>query len=365
MGWEDLSAHDDGRPEGFDEPESEPKSGEDQAQAAEETPDSTPEQAVKAEPTEEKPPEGTEESAEQIQTWTLDGGQKVTAADLAKNPDLITRIVTRSNQASNFQRLAEEREQARQTAAAEHRQLLDQYTQWQMWQQQQAAEAQRQSQQPVVQRPATQELQGRFAPHLDQLVADGRLTEDQRNEFGNVISEYMYDHQATRNLIHQLVDMGRRRIDDIEARVNDDIVPDVEYRREADRAAADQFVQQNLASYQGYEALADPAEWNRLKLFIAEKVNASPKTPEGRPSFDPMFDVPTMAQMYDAMTGYDLRQQLAAQKAAQEEASKTAVAQAGGETAARAAGPPPPKVPSKMTPEEEALDFGDPRMASG
>jgi hypothetical protein len=71
-----------------------------------------------------------------------------------------------------------------------------------------------------------------------------------------------------------------------------------------------------------------------------------------------------MAQMYDAMTGGDMRAKLEAHKVVQETASKQAVTQAGGETSARAGGPVL-RQPSKMTPEDEAMDFSDPRMASG
>jgi hypothetical protein len=199
---------------------------------------------------------------------------------------------------------------------------------------------------------------------LDKLVTDGRLTQDQRNEFGNVLAEYMFDQQNTTNLINNVVALGEQRIAQIEQQLFGEIVPDVQQRKRTDAYSADYYVQQTAAAQPGYEALATPEEWNRLKLFIAEKVNASPRDAEGNPTFDPMFDAPSMMQMYDAMTGADLRAKLAEQKAAQEAAAAAVASKAGGETAARAS-KPPLRQPSKMTPEDEAMDFSDPRLATG
>jgi len=71
-----------------------------------------------------------------------------------------------------------------------------------------------------------------------------------------------------------------------------------------------------------------------------------------------------MTQMYDAMTGAETRAALLALKAAQAAADKNATALAAGETAARA-GTPPIAQPSALTPEQEAMDFTDPSMATG
>mgnify|MGYP001122969024 CR=1 FL=1 len=363
MGWEDLTSTGDGRSEGFDEPEPEPKPDAEEGgeQPAEATEESTQEPPVEGEPTEPVVEGEAAKGEQKKQTWTLDGGQTVTAEDLAKNPDLISRIVTQSNQAVNYQRLAEQRAQQAAEADAERRRLLDQYTEWQIQQQQAAQQAQAPA---PPQRPANTALAGHYEPHLQKLVEDGRLTEDQKVEFGNVISEYLFDQQAVRNMINEVVMAGSRRIEYLENQLFGDVYPDVERRRQMDALSLDQQVQQAVATQEGYESLADQGEWNRLKLFIAQKVNASPRDEQGRPTFDPQFDAETMAQMYDAMTGGDIRAKLRAQKAAQEEAAKAAAAQAGGETSARA-GRPAPRQPSKMTPEEEAMDFGDPRMASG
>lgn len=367
LGWENLTATGDGRSEGFDEPEPKPEPEVEQAQGAEATTEVTPEPPVAGEPTEpvaesaEQVGEPAEEKPAEEKSWTLDGGETVTAAQLAENPDLITQIVTRSNQAVNYQRLAEQRGQQASEADAERRRLLDQYTDWQM---QQAQNVQQAQTAPPLQRPPAAAITGHFSPAIDKLVEDGRLTEDQKSEFGGVISEYMYDHQKVINMINEVVNAGTQRIDYLENQLFGEVVPDVDRRKQMDALMVDQNVQQTVAAQAGYESLADQGEWNRLKLFIAQKVNASPRDHQGNPTFDPQFDTETMAQMYDAMTGGAMRAKLEAHKAAQEEASKQTVAQAGGETSARA-GRPAPRQPSKLSPGDEAMDFSDPRMASG
>jgi hypothetical protein len=174
----------------------------------------------------------------------------------------------------------------------------------------------------------------------------------------------MFDQQNTHNLITEITSQGMQRIDAIEARLNGEVVPEIQRRQQHDSVALEQSVWQGVASRPGYEALADQETWERLKSFITEKVNASPKDQEGRPTFDPQFDVDSMAQMYDAMTGAELRATLAALKATRTAEDKQSTAMAGGETAARAARPPQ-KQPSPLTPEQEAMDFRDPTMATG
>jgi len=223
---------------------------------------------------------------------------------------------------------------------------------------------QQQMQQPVPQRPASQMLESAFAPHLDNLVKDGRLSQDQRLEFGPLIAEYLYDYQNMKSLVEQVVMAGQQEFAAIQNRLQGEIVPNVEQFRVQQAQSLDSQVQQAVATIQGYEGLSDQNEWNRLKLFIAEKVNASQRLPDGRPSFDPQFDPVTMAQLYDAMTGADIRQQLAVEKARQQQTTKKTNAMVGGETSARA-GAPVIRKPGRLTPAEEALDFGQPNMMGG
>jgi hypothetical protein len=74
-----------------------------------------------------------------------------------------------------------------------------------------------------------------------------------------------------------------------------------------------------------------------------------------------------MAQMYDAMTGAELRQQFLAQKAKEEQLQKQKQqdTMVGGEGAAKASGPPKIKQPSELSPHDDAMDFGSPTMATG
>lgn len=374
FGWEDLTSQDNGRPDMGEPaepppeppPAPEPEPAKPQEQPAETPPEPAQEPAAAepaaAESGAETPPVTEEKPPEEEIVYTLPGGKKVTQADLAKDPELLNKLVTHSNQLTYFQQLAEERETKLNLAEAEKRKLLDQYTEWEM---QQAAAAQQQQQpQEPLKRPETKVLEGMYSPHLDKMVADGRLTEDQKGEFGNVISEYLFDLQNVHNLINSVVQAGTERFAGLEGSLLGEVVPDVQRRQHQDAVSMDQNVQQNVAARPGYESLAEPAEWNRLKLFIAEKVNASPRDAEGHPTFDPIFDGDTMAQMFDAMTGADTRAALIALKQAQEQAAKNEAVMAGGETSART-GAPPPKQPSPMTPEDEAMDFTDPSMATG
>ena len=365
FGWEDLSSSDDGTRDMEEIAPSapEPEAKEEQQQPAETPPEAAPEPTAEAaEPTEQaaETPAVTEETPPEA-VYTLPGGKKVTQAELAADPKLLSDLVTQSNQFTDSQRIALERKEQIETLEADKRKLLDQYTEWDMAQR---TAAQQPAPAAPPQRPEPKVLEGIYAPHLDKLVADGRLTADQRSEFGNVVSEYMFDEQNRHNLITTIAADGARRLAALEARLDGEVAPDIERRQQQDVVFWEQSVQQGVAAKPGYEALAKPEEWERLKLFISEKVNASPRDAEGKPTFDPQFDADSMAQMFDAMTGSEMRATLAALKLNQEKADKQTTTMAGGETAAKA-GTPPQKQPSKMTPEQEAMDFRDPTMATG
>jgi len=363
FGWENLTAHDDGRRD-MEEIAPEPTQQGDQEAPAETPTEAAPEPTPKVvEPTGEaaETPKGTEEPPPEETVYTLPGGKKITQSELIADPELLAKLVTHSNQVAQYQTLAEERQAQLNESEAEKRKLLDQYTEWDM-QRRVAAEQPAPAEPP--QRPDAKVLAGIYAPHLDQLVTDGRVTADQRSEFGNILSEYMFDNQNLVNLITTVVEQGSQRFAGLENELKGEVVPDVQRRQQQDAVFLDQSIQQGVAAKPGYESLKNPEEWERLKLFIAEHMNASPKDDKGRPTFDPNFTVDGMAQMYDAMTGADMRATLAAIKANQEKQDTTAAAMAGGETAARA-GTPPPRQPPKMTPEEEAMDFHDPSMATG
>lgn len=361
FGWEDVSRFDDGAPDmgepAHEEPEPEP------APKPAPQPDATPATASQEEPAAEAAaaPEGEPPQAEEV-VYTLPGGQKVKQSELAANPELLQKLVTHSNQLTNYQRLAEERQARIEQVQAENRQILDQFTAWQMQQQQ----AQHPQQQQAPARPDPTVVQGSFAPYVAQLRAQGRITDDQAEDFGNLISEYLYDQQAVGNTINTVASLFNQRLMDLEQRVTGQIVPDLEMRAQSEHQAHAAWVQQEVAQRPGYEALAQNENWEELKRFIAQKVAASPRDAQGNPTFDPVFDPETMAQMYDAMTGAQLRVQMAAEaaKKTQQEAARQQAVNAGGESTARAA-TPPRRAPGEPTPEEEAMDIADPRLAIG
>lgn len=369
FGWEDLRNHDDGTRDMGDPIEEAPEApapeaGE-QAQPAETEPEAAPEPEAKAdEPTEQaaETTEGEEEASKKELVYTLPGGKKVTQAELAGDPELLEKLVTQSNQYTDSQRIAKERKDKLEEVEAANRKLLDQFTAAEM--QQRAMEQQQLPQQAPPQRPEGKVLEGVYGAHLDKLVTDGRLTTDQRSEFGNVLAEYMFDQQNTHNLITTVVAEGQAAINQLREQLQGDVVPDLERRQQQDVAYLAQQVQRGVSTRPGYEALENPDEWNRLQTFIAEKVNASPRDAEGRPTFDPQYNEDSMAQMYDAMTGAETRAALLALKARLEGADKETMSKTGGETSARA-GTPPQKQPSPLTPEQEAMDFRDPTMATG
>jgi len=368
FGWEDVTPHDDGQRD-MGEPRSEPESGAVTA-PAETAPVTTepeptqPAVAADGQTAEGAAVEGGLPGTLEEVMFTLPGGKKITKADLIADDKLLSNLVTHSNQVSHFQKLAEERKAQAEAAMAEQRRVLDEFTQMQMRQNALQQHSQQQSQ-PPPERPSAQVLESAFAPHLDKLVNDGRLTQEHRTEFGSLISEYLFDQRNVLQTMNILAQQAEQKFAAVDQQLIGSVQPTVDLFVQ-DRA--NQFVhavQQEAASIPGYEVLADQNEWNRLQTFISEKVQSGGFGPDGRPKFDPNFDPITMAQMYDAMTGAALRQQMlleAAQKDQQQKQTQQA-AMVGGETTARAGGPPKPKQPAKVTPEEEAMDFTDPAMA--
>jgi hypothetical protein len=364
FGWEDLSSQDDGTRD-MGEPVEVPeepaaKPAETEVPAAETAEEASPEQETPTGEAAATQGESEEEAEERV--YTLPGGEKIKESELIANPDLLNKLVTHSNQLTHYQSLADQRKKQLEEAELDRRRMLDEYTAWQMQQQQMQ---QMQTAAPEPQRPGNQVLQGIFSPHLDSLVQQGRLTADQKEEFGNVLCEYMFDIQNLYNMGTNLATALSQRIDEVGATVAGDLIPDTQRRRQIDAVQEDKAVQAKVASQPGYESLQDPNEWERLRSFILEKVYASPRNPDGSPSFNPNFDPETMAQMYDAMTGGDVRKTLEALKSQASKRDTQNTAMAGGETTSKAGSTPKPKQPSKMTPEEEAMDFSDPNMSTG
>lgn len=370
FGWEGMSANDDGTrdmgdvlPPKAEDPEPTPEppaetalEGEGKPESAEPTAPEAAEQVAGAEATE------AETQPEPI-TYTLPGGKKVTREELIANDKMLQDLVTHSNQLTHFQKLSEDRNAALQRAEAEKRQILDQYTQQQM--QQQAAQ-QQQQQAPAYVRPPGKAIEAHFEPVLQGMIEDGRLTEDHKSEFGGLIAEHLFDMAQMRDLVSAVVQAGSTELDGIRQTIQGDIYPNVDaFRAQAIRQTEAQ-VQQTAAAKPGYEALADPQEWQRLTAFVAQKISNSGVDQYGNPIFNPDLDPDTAAQMYDAMTGHDLRAQLAAQAAgvAARAANQQVTAAVSGAGAARAGGAPM-RQPSTKTPHDEAMDFSDPTMATG
>lgn len=375
FGWENLAAHDDGSrdmgdvlpPKSEDpEPPAPPP-----AETVEKPLETPPEPAEPTVPVTEEPPvagaaeaqvaEGETPPEDEV-IYTLPGGVKVTKAELIADDKKLQDLVTHSNQLTHFQKLSEERETARLQAEAEKREVLDRYTAAQMAQQQQQA-----ADMPAPERPPGKAIEAHFEPALAAMVADGRLTEDHKSEFGGLIAEHMYDMQTVKNLVAEVVRVGGQELGTLQQQLAGEVVPHVQDFQDQTLRATERQIQQEAATIPGYEALAKPEEWQRLVSFVHEKIQLGGFDANGAPIFNPNLDPTTAAQMYDAMTGAELRQQLLAQKALEEQQGKDAqvAAQVTGEGASRAGGPPVVKQPSELTPQEEAMDFTDPAMMTG
>jgi hypothetical protein len=359
LGWEDISAHDDGTRD-YGEPEPKPDQ-----QTAETAPEQQTEQ--QPEPTQE-PVEPTAEGAQETEpspeetVFTLPGGKKVTREELIADEKLLANLVTHSNQLTHFQKLSEQRKADLEARDQELRAMRDRWTDFQMQQQMQ----QQAPQQPPMERPPTKQLEAHYAPVLDRMVETGRLTEDHRSEFGGIISEQLFENQRLENMLINAVSLGASEIQNIQGTLTGQVQPTLQTFEQQNVSAAERAVQQEASQIPGYEALAQPEEWNRLLEFVGQKIQHFGFDHAGNPLFNPNLDAVTAAQMYDAMTANELRAQVAAQAAAQaaKDQDQQTMAAVSGETSARA-GSPRQKQPSKMTPEEEAMDFSDPKMMTG
>jgi hypothetical protein len=378
FGWEKLSAHDDGSRDMGDvlPPKAEdPKLGAAEVAETAPTPEPVPELKPDAEKavdklvadgTVEVAPDGGETPKSDV-VYTLPGGKKVTKAELIADDKLLGNLVTHSNQLTHFQKLAEDRATKLAQAEAEKREALDKFTQFQMTQQQQQQQQQLQQQQAAPPRPPAKVIESFFEPALNTMVSEGRLTEDHKKEFGGLIAEHLFDMAQVHHLINQVIQAGSADINEIRSSLQGEVIPNVNAFKDQRVRSVEAEVQQQAAAIPGYEALANPEEWQKLTEFVTQKIMASGVDSEGKPIFNPNLDPQTAAQMYDAMTGADLRAQLAAQQAmkAQQAADGAVRAAVSGDGAARAGGPPVVKQPSTMTPFDEAMDFSDPQMSTG
>jgi len=304
-------------------------------------------------------------------TFTLDG-KKYTAEEIAADPKLLSKMATHYNQVGNFQKIADERndlikerEERIAQLEAENRKVMDEWTRNRMLnEQKQREEAEKEAAaaaQPPPRPPADQ-LKAHFKPHIDQLVEQGRLSVDELDEHSGLVAEYLYDTATTRDLITKVVSHFAQEINSIRGFID----PAVKSWDEEKAVRADAEIQKAAAELEGYDELSDPEIWQQLKQFVADKVMASPKDADGNPTFNPIFDGPTMASMYDAMTGSTLRKALGGKKKKAKQQIESDRRKAGG--SATGGGKKPTKRPKPKQPKteaEDALDWGDSGYATG
>ena len=372
LDWdEDVSKDQDG-----DEPwDGEEKSSEEEGKADDE---------VAVEEEEEKPEVATKDDEESTDdeddaeegTYTLDG-KKYTAAEVAANPELLKKMATHYNQVGNFQKLLDEERKAKSEQAKAIEQLeAEKAAIEREWVAKKMAEendarkaAAKASDKPAepAPRPSNKVLQAQLKPYIDQLKADGRLTDDEIDEHSGLIAEYVFDTAQQNQLINAVAAAAMKRIEEQTKRIEQIehfVNPAIKSwsREQAERE--DVEVQKQAAAIEGYDELNDPENWGKLKKYISDKIATSPKDSEGRPVFDPIFDAETMASQFDAMNGPVTRKALAELKKRAEAAKKDDAKKAGGSASSGGKKPEKRQKPKgPLTPQEEALDFGDGRYA--
>jgi hypothetical protein len=334
----------------------------DEEQKADETEEEDEEVATK-EP--EESTEDAEQSKDGVETYTLDG-KKYTAEEIAADPKLLGKMTTHYNQVGNLSKLLDEergnltsKDEAIAALEAEKQQIQDEWVRAKMALDAEANKSPVEEAKPV-ERPSTKVLTEHFRPVLDQMKEDGRLSEDEIDEHSGLVAEYLFDTIQTRTTVEEVAKYFAKEIDQIKQFIN----PAIQTWSREEAIRADASTQKEAASLEGYQDLDSPENWESLKEYITKKIANSPKNSDGSPQFDPVFDAETMREQWDAMQGAAMRKALAATKAAAEKQQKEDARKAGGSAASGGKTPkkkPKPKKP--LTPQEEALDFGDGKYA--
>jgi hypothetical protein len=310
-----------------------------------------------------------------VTTYTLDG-KKYTAAEVASNPELLSKMATHYNQVGHLNKLLDEEREAKSKQAeaiaqleAENKAIESEWVKRKMAEDNAAAKAAEEAKEEIepTPRPSNKVLQAQLKPYIDQLKEDGRLTEDEIDEHSGLIAEYVYDNANMTNLINKVaaaalskIDAQTKRIEQIEHFVN----PAIKTWSREQAEKADVEIMKKAAAIEGYKELEDPANWEKLKKYVSEKIAASPKDSEGNPTFDPIFDAETMAAQWDAMNGPTTRKALAELKKRAEDAKKEEARLAGGDSSSGGKKPRKKSKPKGApTPQDEALDWGDGRYA--
>jgi len=295
------------------------------------------------------------------------GGEKIPISDLTT--EQIRKMATHDYQVGRYQKLADDartevtdRDERIAALEVKNREVTDEWTRFKM-NQEAAEQAARSSPTPQAP-PSTEQLKGVFAGQLKTMKEAGTITEDEYDEHQGLIANWMYRDLQHQNTLQEVAKILDERLQVLEGTVPE--TAQAVHEQEGERRA--RLIQQEAASVEGYEALAEPEEWAGLMEFIQRKVSNSPKDNDGNPLFDPLFDGETMREQYDAKNGAIMRSALTKKKA-QAEADKKKDALKGTDAKSGGGGQmrrkPPAKQSGDRTPEEEALSFSDPMMATG
>jgi hypothetical protein len=375
LDWDNSSKNPEGDEpwEGEEESEKEESKADDEV-AVEEEADADVANKESEESTDADDSEDGDDADDGVKTYTLDG-KKDTAEEIASSPELLDKMSTHYNQVGNFQKLLDEEREAKSEQAkaieqleAEKQAIEREWVAKKMAEENKASkDAEKSEAAEPPPRPANKVLQAQLKPYIDQLKTDGRLTDDEIDEHSGLIAEYIFDQANTTTLINKVaaaalakIEETTKRIEQIEHFVN----PAIKTWSKEQAEREDVSIQKKAAAIEGYDELNDPENWENLKKYISEKIAASPKDGEGRPTFDPIFDPETMAAQWDAMNGPVTRKALAELKKRAEEEKKEEARKASGSASSGGKKPKKKQKPKgPLTPQEEALDFGDGRYA--
>jgi len=296
--------------------------------------------------------EGTAAPAEEEITYTLPGGIKVTASELFKDRERMKNLVTQANQMTHYQKLADDRKRAIDESAQREKSVYEQWVEMQIHNQMMAAQQAQQVQAPVRMRPPAPQIKSAFEPYLQDLVKQGRISEDHMAEDSGLIAEYLYDQMSLREALENQLSTYEQRINMLETQ----LAPVQSTVRAAQVLSDERTIQQEVASTPGYEDFADPRKWEQLKAFVGQQIAEQGTDEYGAPNLKVRFTPDHMRAWADAMMAPAMRAVLANRKQDAKTRQQRETKQAAGE-ASGTGRQPKAKPKSAQTPEELAMDF--------
>lgn len=285
-------------------------------------------------------------------TYTLPGGIKVKASELFKDRKRVQDLVTQANQMTHYQKLSDDRKQQLDEVAQREKSVYEQWVEMQIHREMAAAQQMQRAQAPAQMRPPTQQIKGAFEPYLQELVKQGRISEDHMAEDSGLIAEYLYDQMSLRKALEDQLSAYEQRI----AMLENNLGPVQSTVRAAQVLNDERTIQQQVAGTPGYEDFADPRKWEQLKAFVGQQIAEQGTDEYGNPNLRVRFTPDHMRAWADAMMAPAMRAVLAGRKEDAKTRQQRETQRAAGE-ASGTGRQPKAKPKAAKTPEELAMDF--------